>query len=126
VSSVLPCYPTSEISPLALCSISQHFQILHYCLSNCFFWRTFISIFHVSLAPKPKGLRSSGFHLLSVPRIKPHAGTRVFSIPATTLRNSLSEHVRSQNSTVSFRHHLKTYLFRLAYPSYVSLLSYHC
>jgi len=46
VSSVFPFCPTSEISPLAPCSISHHFQTLHYWLSNSFFWKTFISIFH--------------------------------------------------------------------------------
>ena len=46
ISSVFPFCPTSEISSLAPCSISQHFQTLHYCLSNSFFWRTFISIFN--------------------------------------------------------------------------------
>jgi len=46
VSPVFPFCPTSEISSLAPCSISCHFQTLHYCLSNSFFRRTFISIFH--------------------------------------------------------------------------------
>jgi len=46
VSSVFPFCPTSEISSLAPGSISHHFQSLHYCLSNSFFWRTFISILH--------------------------------------------------------------------------------
>ena len=35
-----------EISSLAPCSISHHFQTLHYCLSNSFSWKTFIFIFH--------------------------------------------------------------------------------
>ena len=41
---------------------------------------------------KPRELRSSGFYLLSVPRIKTHAGTRAFSVAVPTLWNSLSEH----------------------------------
>jgi len=71
----------------------------------------------LSLAPKPIELSSSGFHLLSVPRVKTHTGTRAFSVAVATLWNSLSEHVKSSNTTVSFRHHLKTHFFRLAYPS---------
>ena len=45
--SVFPFCPTSEISSLTPCSISHHFKTLHYCLSNSFFWTTFLSIFHV-------------------------------------------------------------------------------
>jgi len=71
----------------------------------------------LSLAPKPKELRSSGFHLLSVPRVKTHAGVRTFSVAVPTLWNSLSEHIKSSNSIVSFRHYLKTDLFRPAYSS---------
>ena len=71
----------------------------------------------LSLAPKPRELRSSGFRLFFVPRIKTHVGTRAFSVAVPTLWNSLPEYVKSSNSTVSSRHHLKTLLFRLAYPS---------
>jgi len=71
----------------------------------------------LSLAPKPRELRSSGFHLLYVPRIETHAETRTFSVAVPTLWNSLSEHVKSSNIIVSFHHHLKTRLFRLGYPS---------
>jgi len=56
----------------------------------------------ISLAPKPRVLRLSGFHLLSVPRVKIHADTRAFSVAIPTLWNPLPEH-------------LKTPLFRLAY-----------
>jgi len=71
-------------------------------------------------------LRSSGFHLLSVPRIKPHAGTRAFSNAVPTLCNWLPEHVKSSNGIVSFRHHLKLafsdFLFRLI----ICLWTLHC
>ena len=80
----------------------------------------------LSLAPKTRELHPSGFHLLSVPRVKTHAGTRAFSVAVPTLWNSLSEHVTSSNSIVSFRHHLNTHLFRNAYHSYVSLPHDHC
>jgi len=40
--------------PLAPCSISHRFQTLYYGLSNSFFWRTFVSIFHAfSYRPNP-------------------------------------------------------------------------
>jgi hypothetical protein len=55
-------------------------------------------------APKPRELRSSGFHLLSVPRVKTHAGTGASSVAVATLWNSAPEHV---NSIISFLHHLK-------------------
>ena len=71
----------------------------------------------LSLAPKPRELHSSGFHLSSVPRVTTLAGTHAFSVAVPTLWNSLSEHVKSSNKIVSFCHHLKTHLFRLAYPS---------
>jgi len=48
-----------------------------------------------SLSPKPRELRSSGFHLFSVPRVETHAGIRAFSVAVSTLWNSLSEHVNS-------------------------------
>ena len=78
------------------------------------------------LAPKPRELGSSGFHLLSVPRVKTNVETRAFSVAVLTLWNSLSEHVKSSNSIVTFRHRLKAHLFRLAYPFQVSLTSDHC
>ena len=79
----------------------------------------------LSLAPKPRELRSSGFHLLSVPRVKTHAGTRAFSVAVPTLWNSLSEHVKSSNSIVYFHHQMKTHLFKLAYLSKVYTQSNH-
>ena len=71
-------------------------------------------------------MSTSGFHLLSVPRGQTHAGTAVFfSVAVPSLWNSLHEHVKSSNSMVSSHHHLKTHLFRLAYPSLVSIASDH-
>ena len=46
VSLVFPFSPTFEISSLAHCMISHHFQILHHCLSNSIFWGIFIFNFH--------------------------------------------------------------------------------
>ena len=71
----------------------------------------------LSLTPKPRKLHSSGVHLLSVLSVKTHAGTRAFSVAVPALWNSLPELVNLSNSIVSFRQHLKTDLFRLAYHS---------
>jgi len=70
----------------------------------------------LSLAPKPRELRSSGFHLLSVPRDKTHAGIHAFSVAVPALWNSLLEHVKSSNSIISFRHHLKNTFSDLLIP----------
>ena len=69
----------------------------------------------LSLAPKPRELRLSGFQLLSVPSVKTHTWNHAFSV--VTSWNTLTEHIKSSHTMVSFRHHLKTHLFRLGYPS---------
>ena len=61
-------------------------------------------------------LRSSTSRLLFIPRIKTNIGTRTFSIAAPTLWNSLPVSVKSCEDISTFRRHLKTYLFHLAYP----------
>ena len=71
----------------------------------------------LSLAHKPRELRLSGFHLLSVPRVKTGAGTHAFSVGVPTFWNSLSEHFKSSNTILLLRHHMKTHLFRLVYPA---------
>jgi len=48
----------------------------------------------LSLALKPRKLRSSVFHMLSVPSVKTHARTHAFSVAVPTLWNSLSEHLK--------------------------------
>ena len=73
----------------------------------------------ISQAPKPRVLRSSGFHWFPVPMVKTHIGIRAFSVHVPILWNSLPEHVTLSNTLVSFRHHLKPHLYRFAYPSYV-------
>ena len=89
-------------SPQNPCSISHHL-------------RTFISIFHAFFSTQAQITPFMWFSLIVW--VKLYAGTRAFSVAVPTLWNSLSEHVKSSNSIVSFRHHLKTHLFRLAYPS---------
>ena len=72
------------------------------------------------LAPKPRELRSSGFHLLSLPSVKTETGTRAISVALFTQWNSLAEHVKLSNNIFSSRHFLKTKLFRLINPSQYS------
>ena len=61
-------------------------------------------------------LRSTNSNPLYIPRVKTKAGTRAFSVAAPTVWNSLPASVKSQGNIVSFRQHLKTYLFNAAYP----------
>ena len=61
-------------------------------------------------------LRSTSSNPLHIPRVKTKAGTRAFSVAAPAVWNSLPASVKSQGNIVSFRRHLKTYLFNAAYP----------
>ena len=74
-----------------------------------------------SLASNPRKLRSSGFHLLYVPRIETHAGTRAFSIIVVpTLWNSVPEQVIKSHSffTSPFENSpFQTYLSFLSFYS---------
>jgi len=103
-SSVFLFCPTPEISPLAPCSISHHFQTMHYCLLNSFFWRTFRSIFYAFVSTQAQ--------LLPAPRIKIRAGTRAFSVSVPTLWNSLSEYPSPFENSL--------------FHTCLSFLSFHC
>lgn len=61
-------------------------------------------------------LRSNQGPLLTVPRVKTKTGSRAFSSCAPVLWNGLPTSLRSLHSLASFRTHLKTYLFDLAFP----------
>lgn len=61
-------------------------------------------------------LRSNKGTLLTIPRIRTAMGTRGFYSSGPTLWNSLPYSLRSATSTATFRKHLKTHLFDLAYP----------
>ena len=60
-------------------------------------------------------LRSNRGITLSIPRIKTNTGARAFSSCAPSLWNNLPLSVRSATSVATFRRHLKTYLFNLAF-----------
>ena len=70
-----PFYPISEISSLAPCSISHHFQTLHYCLSNSFFWRTSTFIFHALFSTQSQRPPSN-----SIVRFRDHLKTHLFRL----------------------------------------------
>ena len=53
--------------------------------------------------------------LLTVLKVKTKAGTRAFSVTASTLWKELPDNSNSLENII-FRHHLKIYLFNLAYP----------
>ena len=55
-------------------------------------------------------------NLLFVPSVKTNVGTRAFSVVAPTLCNSLPGSLKSVGNVATFRHKVKTQLFKLAYP----------
>ena len=63
-----------------------------------------------------RSLRSNKGMVLSVPKVKTKTGARAFSSCAPALWNSLPLRLRSAPSVTTFRKHLKTYLFDLAFP----------
>ena len=73
--------------------------------------RSLIAIFFPS-----RSLRSNRGITLSIPRIKTNTGARAFSSCAPSLWNNLPLSLRSATSVATFRRHLKTYLFDLAFP----------
>ena len=112
------------------CSLSQ----LRVCLQNIFHWMTDSKLklnanktvsqkqlgkldLHSLLtrARQPRQLLSFNSNLLFVPSVKTNVGTRAFSVAAPTLWNSLPVSVQSVGNR-TFRHELKTHLFKLAYP----------
>ena len=62
-------------------------------------------------------LRSSSSLLLSVPRCNLKFGSRAFRISTPKIWNSLPANIRDSPSLPSFRRHLKTHYFQLAYLS---------
>ena len=121
-------YCNSLLDKIASKDIAK-LQYVQNCLARIVTWSTrfshsepLLKSFHwlpvkfsmLSLASRSRGLRSSGFHFLTVPRDKTHAAI-AFSVAVPSLWNSLPEYVKSSNSIVSFCHHLKTHLFRLAF-----------
>ena len=62
-------------------------------------------------------LRSSGERLLKLPRVNlKTAGERSFHVTATAVWNSLPGSIRQIQSLPQFKKHLKTHLFRKAFP----------
>ena len=60
-------------------------------------------------------LHSMGKDLLVVPRSRTVTASRAFHVPAAQTWNSLPQHIWSASSIISFRGHLKTHLFDIAY-----------
>ena len=61
-------------------------------------------------------LRSNQGPLLVVPRVKTVTGSRAFGSCAPRLWNALPLSLRNMDSLTGFKKHLKTHLFRVAYP----------
>ena len=61
-------------------------------------------------------LRSNNDSSFSVPRVNTNTGARAFHSCAPSLWNNLPLAVRSASSVATFKKHLKTHLFDLAFP----------
>ena len=72
------------------------------------------SLLHFSNIPRQ--LRSSTSQQLSIPRTKLNLGKRAFSVAAPIIWNELPTTLKSCESLVPFHKHLKTYLFKIAFP----------
>ena len=73
------------------------------------------SLLHFSNIPRQ--LRSSTSQQLSIPRTKLNLCKRAFSVAAPPIIwNELPTTLKSCESLASFRKHLKTYLFKIAFP----------
>ena len=66
----------------------------------------------------PRVLRSSSEKLLKIPRVNlKSAGERSFHFAAPTVWNSLPSSIRNIANFSQFKAHLKTHLFRQAFPN---------
>ena len=68
------------------------------------------------LANIPRQLISSSSQQLSIPRTKLNLDKRAFSVATPIVWNELPATLKSCESLASFRKHLKTYLFKIAFP----------
>ena len=64
----------------------------------------------------PRQLRSSTPQQLSIPITKLNLGKHAFSVAAPIVWNELPTTLKSCESLASFRKHIKTYLFKIAFP----------
>ena len=71
----------------------------------------------ISLKTSCYNLRGSNTLLLAIPSVKSKAtlGDRAFAVAAPSLWSSLPSELRSNTCVTSFKTHIKTYLFSLAY-----------
>jgi len=60
-------------------------------------------------------LRSATLGLYDIPRTRTHIGSKAFSVAGPTAWNSLPQSIRNIKSAFTFKHHLKTHLFKCAY-----------
>ena len=74
------------------------------------------SVLHIYQPPRV--LRSSSEKLLKIPRVNlKSAGERSFHFAAPTVWNSLPSSLRNITNFLQFKAHLKTHLFRQAFPN---------
>jgi len=73
------------------------------------------SVQPVSSNPVRRRLRSVSSLDYIVPRTRTNFGDGAFSVAGPTVWNSLPESVRSAETLVSFKHKLKTYMFKISF-----------
>ena len=108
---------TSRIRPMTLASTntfpiyeSHAFGVISAEFSITYLYPAFFSNI-------PRQLRSSTSQQLSIPRTELNLGKRAFSVAAPIIWNELPTTLKSCESLASFRKHLKTYLFKIAFAS---------
>ena len=72
---------------------------------------------HIQLHTTPRSTRSSSSQLLFVPRHNLSFGSQAFRVSAPKFWNTLPLHIGQSQSLSTFRRHLKTPYFQLAYPA---------
>ena len=83
----------------------------HYCLFLIIY-----SLIYLLASTQYRQLLSSSSNLVPVPRVKTKTGTRVFSVAASTLWNTLPDKIKFEENFITFPRLLRTNLFKLAYP----------
>jgi len=86
-----------------------------WCLPSSSVDSTTVTLFYMGYLNLPSALRSASSLDYIIPRAKTKFGDGAFSVAGPTVRNSLSESVRSAEALSSFKRKLKTYMFDISF-----------
>ena len=119
-NSLLNNIAKQDLSKLQRVQIALHvlnqIQTVHSYISRSCNTSTTLSGYLLHYSNIPRQLRSSISQQLSIPRTKLNLGKRAFSVAAPIIWNELPTTLKSCESLASFRKHLKTFLFKIAFP----------